>query len=84
MRGSLYRRGKTWWMAYVVDGRQHCESTGTTNKRLAQKILNLRVTEVIEGRYRLPKSNPPKLNEWASQFLDTISIKTQSAHTSPA
>lgn len=73
MRGSLYRRGKTWWMAYVVDGRQHCESTGTTNKRLAQKILNLRVTEVIEGRYRLPKSNPPKLNEWASQFLDTIS-----------
>ena len=73
MTGSLYRRGKTWWMAYVVDGRQRCESTGTTNKRLGQKILNLRIGEIIEGRYRLPKSNPPKLNEWASQFLDTIS-----------
>jgi len=60
-------------MAYVVDGKQHCESTGTTNKRLAEKILNLRIAEIIEGKYRLPKSNPPKLNEWASQFLDTIS-----------
>jgi integrase len=60
-------------MAYVVDGRQRCESTGTASKRIAQKILNLRVAEIIEGRYRLPKSNPPKLNEWATQFLDTIS-----------
>ena len=73
MTGSLYRRGRLWWMAYVVDGRQRCESTGTTNKRLAQKILNLRIAEIIEGRYRLPKSNPPKLREWAAQFLDTIS-----------
>src|SRR5882762_3782592 len=73
MTGSLYRRGRLWWMAYVVDGKQHCESTGTTNKRLAEKILNLRIAEIIEGKYRLPKSNPPKLNEWASQFLDTIS-----------
>ena len=40
---------------------------------LPEKILNLRVIEIIEGRYRLPKSNPPKHNEWASQFLDTIS-----------
>ncbi len=73
MTGSLYRRGRIWWMAYVADGRQHCQSTGTANKRLAQKILNLRVAEIIEGRYRLSKSNPPKLNEWAAQFLDTIS-----------
>jgi integrase len=71
--GCLYKRGKIWWIAYVVDGRQHCESTGTTNKRLAEKVLNLRIAEIIEGRHRLPKSNPPRLNEWAAQFLDTIS-----------
>jgi integrase len=60
-------------MAYVVEGRQHCGSTGTTNKRLAQKILNLRIAEIIEGRFRLPMSNPPKLKEWAVQFLESIS-----------
>jgi integrase len=71
--GSLYKRGKIWWLGYVVDGRQHCESSGTTNKRVAEKILSLRIAEIIEGRYRLPKSNPPRLNEWAAQFLDAIS-----------
>jgi len=32
-----------WWMSYVVNGKQHCESTGTSNKRLAQRILNKRL-----------------------------------------
>jgi len=72
MTGTVYRRGRIWWIGYVVDGQQHCESTGATNKRLAQNILNLRIAEIIEGRYRLPKSNPPKLNEWAAQFLETV------------
>jgi integrase len=72
MTGSLYRRGRIWWMAYVVDGTQRCESSGTTNKRLAQKILNLRVAEIIEGRFRLPKSNPPKLKQFSDEFLNSI------------
>ena len=70
--GCLYRRGKIWWMAYMVDGRQHCESTGTSNKRLAQKILDKRKGEIAEGRFNLPKSNPPLLWEWAEQFLGSI------------
>jgi hypothetical protein len=40
-------------LCYVVNGRQHCESTGTTNKRLAEKILNKRLVEITEGRFRL-------------------------------
>jgi hypothetical protein len=50
-------------MAYVVDGKQHCESTGTTNKRLGEKILNLRIAEIIEGKYRLPKSLCPAFED---------------------
>jgi integrase len=69
---GLYRRGKTWWMDFVVDGRQKCETTGTSNKRLAQKILDKRKGEIAEGRFNLPKSNPPTLKQWAEQFLETI------------
>jgi hypothetical protein len=72
MRGSLYRRGKIWWMAYMVDGRQRCESSGTTNKRVAQKILNMRLAEIIEGRFRLPKTNPPKLEQFSEEFLGSV------------
>jgi site-specific recombinase XerD len=59
-------------MAYVVDGRQRCESSGTTNRRLAQKILNLRLAEIIEGRFRLPKTNAPRLEQFSQEFLDSI------------
>jgi integrase len=69
---GLYRRGRTWWMDFVVDGHQKCETTGTGNKRLAQKILDKRKGEIAEGRFNLPKSNPPALRQWAAQFLETI------------
>lgn len=56
----------------MIDGRQKCESTGTSNKRLAQKILDKRKGEIAEGRFSLPKSNPPTLKQWADQFLESI------------
>jgi integrase len=59
-------------MAYVVDRKQHCESTGTTNKRVAQKILNKRLGEIVEGRFQLPNSNPPRLQEFSQEFLNSI------------
>lgn len=78
---GLYRRtwrrkdGKVvttpiWWMAYTANGRHRCESTGTSNKRLAQKILDTRRTEIIEGR--LPgviKSHAPTLKIYLSEYL---------------
>lgn len=69
---GLYRRGKIWWMDFVIDGEQKCESTGTTNKRLAQRIFDKRKGEIVERRFRLPKSNPPRLEVFSKEFLDSI------------
>lgn len=63
---------KIWWMSYMVEGRQHCESTGTSNRRLAQKILDKRKGEIAEGRFRLIPTRSPALKEWSEQFLETI------------
>jgi integrase len=59
-------------MAYYVGAKQHCESALTTNKRLAQKILNIRIAEIIEGRFQLPKSNAPQLEQFCREFLESI------------
>ena len=59
-------------MAYYVNGKQIPESTRTTNKRLAQKILNLRLAEIIEGRFQLPKSSPTRFEPFSKEFLDSI------------
>jgi integrase len=71
--GLYYRRdSKYWWMEYTLDGIPRYESSGTTNKRVAQKILNLRLAEIIEGRFRLPKTNSPRLEQFSEEFLDSI------------
>lgn len=74
---GVYRRkykGKksTWWISYVVGGRQKRESSGSKSKRVAEKILALRKTQALEGRLGLPKSHVPRLAEWFKRFLSSI------------
>ncbi len=61
-----------YWMCYTVSGKQQHESTGTHDKKLAKKILSVRMAEIIEGRWSFPSSNPPTLKAWSTQFLDSI------------
>lgn len=77
------RKSKIWWMSFIVDGRQHCESTHTSNKRLAEKMLSIRKAEVAEGRFRLITAKPPTLKEWSDEFLETITHRnTKRVYTS--
>jgi len=70
-RKGKTRRTNIWWMSYMLDGEQKCESTGTTNKKLAKRILDKRKGEIVEGRFRLPKSNPPRLEPFSQGFLES-------------
>jgi integrase len=69
---GLYKRGKNWTICYMVNGKQKCESTGTTNRRLAQRILDKRKGEIAEGRFQLPRSNAPRFETFSREFLDSI------------
>lgn len=51
---ALYQRGRTWYADYYVNGKRVQESTGTRNKREAEKIYALRVSEVERGVYARP------------------------------
>jgi integrase len=50
---GLYKNdgSRIWWISYTVHGRQVRESTKTSNKRVAEKVLAKKVTEVAEGRW---------------------------------
>ena len=69
---ALYRKGKSWYAAFSADGRHFNRSTGTSNKRLAQKILDSWRSDIIEGRFNLLKSHAPTLKDWSQQFVDSI------------
>ncbi len=69
----MYKRGKIWWINYTLpDGTHKCESTGTSNKRLAKKLQDKRRGEIAKGRLRLPRLNPPLLQPYSDGFLETI------------
>src|SRR5690348_14849707 len=44
-RGSLYKQPKSpyWWISYYVNGKQIRESTKTSDKKAAQKMLAAKV-----------------------------------------
>lgn len=70
---GVYKRGRrSWWITYTINGKQRHEAAHTHSKRLAQKLLDIRKAEIAEGRLRLPKSNPPRLEDWAKEFLESI------------
>jgi integrase len=77
---GIYRRNcGMYWICYTAGGKQRHESTGTHDRKLAKKILAIRLAEIAEGKWNLPASNPPRFKDWTTQFL--LSIRHPSTQT---
>ena len=50
--GGMYRRGSIWWVRFTVDGKKVRESTGSSRKADARKLLARRIAEISDGRYQ--------------------------------
>lgn len=51
---SLYKRNSVWWFSIFDRGERHCESTGTSNRRKAERLEQQRREELSNRRHRLP------------------------------
>ena len=67
--GSVYRRGKKWWIAYYANGKQACESAGTKDKAEARRILQARLGQIAEGRYAGPAAERVTFEDLAEMVL---------------
>jgi integrase len=47
--GSVYLRSKTWWIKYYKQGKPHRESSGSSKKGDAERLLKLREGAVAKG-----------------------------------
>src|SRR5205814_1439658 len=63
--GSIYHRGKTWWIAYYDHGQQVCESAKTKNKAEARTKLNERLGEIAKGEFIGPAAEKVTFEELA-------------------
>ena len=65
---ALYQRGRVWYADYYANGKRVQESTGTANRREAEKFVALRVSEVQRGVYVKPVHT--RLNDFGERYLN--------------
>lgn len=63
LKGSVYQRGAVWWVKYYQHGRAMRESSKSTDRRAAEKLLLKRNTAIDEGRTINPTVNRCKIDE---------------------
>src|SRR5438132_10790968 len=83
--GTIYRRGNSWCVGFTVNGRRVRETVGP-NKKIAERVLSLRMTQVLENRYFPPNRQLGRMpfKDFAQMYLereDRKSTRLNSSHT---
>lgn len=72
---GVYKRGRIWWISYSMDGQQIHESSRSRSRQDAQKALDMRRAEIVQGtlqrRFRVAgKAQGVTFTEFAQKYLD--------------
>lgn len=67
--GSVYRRGRIWWIAYCRNGRQFCETTRTDDYEAARDQLKLKEGDMARGLPVTPKMSRILFGELAKDLV---------------
>src|SRR5437870_294727 len=69
--GTIYKRGNSWCVGFTVNGRRVRETVGL-NKKVAEKVLSLRMTQVLENRYFPPNRQLGRMpfKDFAQMYLE--------------
>jgi site-specific recombinase XerD len=73
---ALYRRGRIWYADYYANGERFQESTGTANRREAEKHLALRIAEVQRGVFVKPVNIT--LPELGNRYIEYAKVHKRS------
>ena len=66
--GSIYKRGKTYWIQYYRNGKPYRESTKSKKEADAKRLLKKREGEISDGK--LPGDIGPPLIAMKARFPD--------------
>src|SRR5712692_1944263 len=70
----IYKRGKTWWVTYSINGQQVWESAKTRDKAEARRILQAKVGQIAEGRYAGPLADRVTFEELAEGLFTDYQV----------
>jgi integrase len=67
--GTIYLRGKTWWVQYYRNGKPYRESARTNKKMVARKLLEQREGAIAEGKLPGIHFDKVRFSDLAEDFL---------------
>jgi len=67
--GSLYRRGNVWWVKYYRNGKAYRESSKSTKKMVAKKLLDRREGDIALGNMPAILFERVTFDELADEFI---------------
>src|SRR3972149_2527256 len=74
IKGKDGGKHEYWYIDYVLDGKRKWESVGQvgiTGKKHAKKLLAIRKTEILQGKFNAPKPKViPTFSEFARDYLE--------------
>ncbi len=62
--GSIYKRGKVFWIQYYRNGKPYRESTKSKKESDAKRLLKKREGEISEGKLPGIYFDPVKFDDW--------------------
>jgi integrase len=67
--GSIYKRGKIWWIKYYRNGKHYRESSRSTKKMVAKNLLDHREGEISQGKLPGIQFDKITFDELSDAFL---------------
>ena len=75
--GTLYKRGKTWWIKYYRNGQPFYESTQTGKEADAKKKLRRREGQIAEGKFPGLKAEKILFDELAQDLINDYKVNAK-------
>jgi integrase len=73
--GFLWQHGRLWWLRYRVNGQEHRESSHSTSRREAEKLLAKRQAELSVGILTAPDTKRVTFTELAQMIRDDYKVR---------
>jgi len=67
--GSIYQRGKTFWIKYYRNGKPYRESSNSHKESDAKRLLRLREGQIAEGKFYGLKAEKTTFDELAEDLI---------------
>lgn len=73
--GSIYQRGRIWWVAYGVRGRKVRESSESERRKDALNLLKRRLAEIQAGKFTGPDAERVTFDDLATMLRDDYQFR---------